>query len=236
MRLADEAFAPGTDLGESNQVFEKLLEAREFRANAIPPRLRVPLGERRLTPRPSRRRADWIGPIRVPPDLSDKVTARHIAAKAKPRWCPAPPTRQGRRLCRRVRPGVRRAGRDQGRLRWRWPRHEGRRTIEDIPELIESATRRLSPRRSRRVLRGALPGPARHGRGAGHRRHPRPRRRRGTRDCSRSAASRSSSRRPRPRSRPTRSARRSTSPPSALQGGRGYYGAGMSSTWSARTA
>ncbi len=64
VRLADEAFALGGQTSaESYLDFAKLLDAAaKSGANADPPRLRLPVGERRLRPGRHRRRADLDRP------------------------------------------------------------------------------------------------------------------------------------------------------------------------------
>ena len=117
----------------------------------------------------------WIGP---PPEaiatLGDKVTARHIAEKVGAPLVPgtAEPghgRRRGRRLRRRARP----AHRDQGGVRRRRPRPEGRPHARRDPRAVRvgrpRGRRRLRPRR---VLRREVP------RQAPPRRDPVPRRRR----------------------------------------------------------
>ncbi len=129
VRLADEAFALGGQTSaESYLVFEKILDAAaKSGANAIHPGYGFLSENADFAQAVLDAGLIWIGPspqsIR---DLGDKVTARHIAAKAKAPLVPGTPDPvEERRRGRRVRQGVRRARRDQGRLRrWR-SRHEG---------------------------------------------------------------------------------------------------------------
>ena len=149
----------------------------------------------------------WIGPPPAAIDaLGDKVQARHIAA-ARRRPAGARHRRPGRvrRRGRRLRRGARPAGRDQGRLRRRRPRHEGRPHDRGDPRAVRLGDPRGGHRvRPRRVLRRALPRQAAPRRDPVPGRPARQRRRRlapATARCS--AATRSSSRRPPRRSSPT---------------------------------
>ncbi len=96
VRLADEAFALGGQTSaESYLVFEKLLEAAaKSGANAIHPGYGFLSENADFAQAVLDAGLIWIGPspqsIR---DLGDKVTARHIAARANAPLSPAPPTR-----------------------------------------------------------------------------------------------------------------------------------------------
>lgn len=130
VKLADEAFALGGQTSaESYLVFDKILDAAaKSGADAIHPGYGFLSENADFAQAVIDAGLIWIGPspqsIR---DLGDKVTARHIAEKAK---APMAARHQGpgqeRRRGRRVRQGIRRPGGHQGRFRWRWPRHEGR--------------------------------------------------------------------------------------------------------------
>ena len=96
VKLADEAFALGGQTSaESYLDFGKLLEAAEKSgANAIHPGYGFLSENADFAQAVIDAGLIWIGPspqsIR---DLGDKVTARHIAARPRPRSYPAPPTR-----------------------------------------------------------------------------------------------------------------------------------------------
>ena len=127
--LADEAFALGGQTSaESYLDFGKILDAAaKSGANAIHPGYGFLSENADFAQAVIDAGLIWIGPspqsIR---DLGDKVTARHIAARAQAPLVPG--TRrpgQGRRRGGGLRQRVRRADRDQGRLRRRWQGHEG---------------------------------------------------------------------------------------------------------------
>jgi acetyl-CoA/propionyl-CoA carboxylase, biotin carboxylase, biotin carboxyl carrier protein len=96
VRLADEAFALGGQTSaESYLDFAKILDAAaKSGANAIHPGYGFLSENADFAQAVIDAGLIWIGPspqsIR---DLGDKVTARHIAARRRPRWCPAPRTR-----------------------------------------------------------------------------------------------------------------------------------------------
>ena len=166
VRLADEAYAlggatPGRDLPGHRQAARRRRAQRRRRG---PPRLRVPRRERRLRPGGDRRRADLDRPAAA----GDRRPRRQGRGPAH--------RREGRRAA-----GPRHGGPGGGRRRGRSrsPTEHGlpiaikaafggggrglkvARTLEEIPELFESATREAVDRvRPRRVLRRALPGPA----------------------------------------------------------------------------
>ena len=184
VRLADEAFALGGQTSaESYLVFEKLLDAAsEVGRQRHPPRLRVPFGERRFRAGRARRRPDLdrAQPAVHPRPRRQGHRPPHRRAGRRPAGARHVRSGQGRRRGRRVRQGVRRPGRDQGRVRRRRPRHEGGPHHRGDPRAVRFG----DPRgrlgvRPRRVLRRALPGQAAPRRGAGDRRHARQRRRRG---------------------------------------------------------
>lgn len=183
VRAADEAFALGGDTPATSYLdMAKVLQAaKDAGADAVHPGYGFLSENAEFAQAVLDAGLIWIGP---PPqairDLGDKVAARHIAQRAG-----APlvsrHARPGlrRRRGRRVRAGARAADRDQGRLRWRRSRSEGRADPGRGPR----AVRLRRPRgrrglRSRRVLRGALPrqAPARRDPVPG--RHPRERGRR----------------------------------------------------------
>jgi acetyl-CoA/propionyl-CoA carboxylase biotin carboxyl carrier protein len=145
VRLADEAFALGGQTSaESYLEFEQAARrGRQVRRRTRSTRLRLPVGERRLRAGRHRRGLIWIGPspqsIR---DLGDKVTARHIAAKAKAPLVPGTPepvkdadeiVASPRSTACRSRSRRRSAAAAAGM--------KVARTIEEIPELFDSATR-----------------------------------------------------------------------------------------------
>ena len=107
----------------------------------------------------------WIGPSPEAIDaLGDKVKARHIAARAgAPLVAGHPRPGRGRRRGRRVREGARPAGRDQGGVRRRRPRPQGRPHARGDPRAVRVG----DPRgrrgvRPRRVLRRAYLDKPRH--------------------------------------------------------------------------
>ncbi len=206
VRLADEAFALGGQTSaESYLVFDKILDAAaKSGANAIHPGYGFLSENADFAQAVIDAGLIWIGPspqsIR---DLGDKVTARHIAARAEAPLVPGTtdPVKDADEVVAfaeeyGVPVAIKAAFGGGGRGM------KVARTIEEIPELFDSATREaVAGVRPRRVLRRALPRQAAPRRGPGHRRHstatsssPAP----ATARCS--AASRSSSRRPRPRS------------------------------------
>ena len=94
--LADEAFALGGQTSaESYLNFDKILDAaKKSGANAIHPGYGFLSENGDFAEAVINAGLIWIGPspqsIR---DLGDKVTARHIAERARPRWLRAPRTR-----------------------------------------------------------------------------------------------------------------------------------------------
>ncbi|MCV7315548.1 acetyl/propionyl/methylcrotonyl-CoA carboxylase subunit alpha [Mycolicibacillus parakoreensis] len=145
VRLADEAFALGGQTSaESYLVFEKLLEAAEKSgANAIHPGYGFLSENADFAEAVIDAGLIWIGPspqsIR---DLGDKVTARHIAARAKAPLVPgtADPVKDADEVVafaqeHGVPVAIKAAFGGGGRGM------KVARTIEEIPELFESATR-----------------------------------------------------------------------------------------------
>lgn len=145
VRLADEAFALGGQTSaESYLVFEKLLEAAEKSgANAIHPGYGFLSENADFAQAVIDAGLIWIGPspqsIR---DLGDKVTARHIAARAKAPLVPgtADPVKDADEVVafakeHGVPVAIKAAFGGGGRGM------KVARTIEEIPELFESATR-----------------------------------------------------------------------------------------------
>ena len=146
VRLADEAFALGGQTSaESYLVFDKLLDAAaKSGANAIHPGYGFLSRERRLRAgRASTPGLIWIGPspqsIR---DLGDKVTARHIAAKAQAPLVPGTPepVKDADEIVAFAKEygvpiAIKAAFGGGGRGM------KVARTIEEIPELFDSATR-----------------------------------------------------------------------------------------------
>ncbi len=117
-----------TDLG---RVVPRLRQAprrgREVRRRRDPPRLRLPLRERRLRAGRHRRRPDLDRPEPAVDPRPRRQGHRPPHRRARQGAAGARHPRPGeeRRRGRRVRQGVRPADRDQGGLRRRWPRHEG---------------------------------------------------------------------------------------------------------------
>lgn len=145
VRLADEAFALGGQTSaESYLVFEKLLEAAEKSgANAIHPGYGFLSENADFAQAVIDAGLIWIGPspqsIR---DLGDKVTARHIAARAKAPLVPGTPdpVKDADEVVafaneHGVPVAIKAAFGGGGRGM------KVARTIEEIPELFESATR-----------------------------------------------------------------------------------------------
>jgi acetyl-CoA/propionyl-CoA carboxylase biotin carboxyl carrier protein len=145
VRLADEAFALGGQTSaESYLVFEKLLDAAEKSgANAIHPGYGFLSENADFAQAVIDAGLIWIGPspqsIR---DLGDKVTARHIAAKAKAPLVPgtAEPAKDADEIIAFAKEfgvpiAIKAAFGGGGRGM------KVARTIEEIPELFDSATR-----------------------------------------------------------------------------------------------
>ncbi len=85
VRAADEAFALGGDTPATSylDIAKVLQAAKDSGADAIPPGLRLPVGERRVRPGGPGRRPDLDRPApQAIRDLGDKVAARHIAQRA----------------------------------------------------------------------------------------------------------------------------------------------------------
>ena len=111
-------------------VIDKVIDvAAAVRRRRRPPRLRLPVRERRLRPGRHRRRADLDRPVPAgdPRPRRQGDRPAHRASAPARRWSPGtkdPVT--GRRRGGRVRRGARPADRDQGRLRRRRARPEDR--------------------------------------------------------------------------------------------------------------
>ena len=183
VRLADEAFALGGQTSaESYLDFDKLLDAAEKSgANAIHPGYGFLSENADFAQAVIDAGLIWIGPspqsIR---DLGDKVTARHIAARAKAPLVPGTPdpVKNADEVVAFAKEyGV--PDRDQGGVRRRRPRHEGGPHHRGDPRAVRVGHPRGGRGvRPRRVLRRALPGQAAPRRGPGDRRPARQRRRR----------------------------------------------------------
>lgn len=183
VRLADEAFALGGQTSaESYLVFDKILDAAaKSGANAIHPGYGFLSENADFAQAVLDAGLIWIGPspqsIR---DLGDKVTARHIAAKANAPLVPGTPdpVKDANEILAFAKEhglpiAIKAAFGGGGRGM------KVARTLEEIPELFDSATREAVAAFGRgEVLRRALPGQAAPRRGPGHRRHARQRRRR----------------------------------------------------------
>ena len=183
VRLADEAFALGGQTSaESYLDFGKMLDAAaKSGANAIHPGYGFLSENADFAQAVIDAGLIWIGPspqsIR---DLGDKVTARHIAARAQAPLVPGTPdpVKDADEVVAFAKEygvpvAIKAAFGGGGRGM------KVARSIEEIPELFESATREaVGGVRPRRVLRRALPRQAAPRRGAGDRRPARQRRRR----------------------------------------------------------
>ncbi len=162
VKAADEAYAlGGTTAAETYLVIDKLLDvARRSGADAVHPGYGFLSENADFAQAVIDAGLTWIGP---PPaairDLGDKVSARHIAARAGAPQVrgTADPVDRGRRG-RGLRRGGRPADRDQGRLRRRRARPEGRPHHGGDPRALRlggpRGGRRLRPGR---VLRRAVP-------------------------------------------------------------------------------
>ena len=182
VRLADEAYALGgrhrrRDVPAHRQADRRRRPRRRRRG---PPRLRLPLRERRLRPGRARRRADLDRPDPAGDPRPRRQGDRPAHRPAGRRPAGRRHARAGHRAGRggRVRPGARPAGRDQGGLRRRRPRAQGGPHPRGDPGPARVGDPRGGRRvRPRRVLRRALPRPAPARRGAGARRPARQRHR-----------------------------------------------------------
>ena len=123
---------------------------RQVRRQRDPPRLRIPVRERRFRPGRARRRADLdrAQPAVDPRPRRQGHRPPHRRARAGPAGARHPGPGQGRRRGGRVRQGVRRADRDQGRVRRRRPRHEGRPHHRGDPRAVRLGHPRGRRRRS----------------------------------------------------------------------------------------
>ena len=182
VRIADEAFAlSGSTPKDSYLDMAKLLDvAARSGADAVHPGYGFLSENADFAQAVIDAGLTWIGPTpQAIRDLGDKVTARHIALKVgRPPGAGHQGTGRRGRRGGRVRPGARPAGGDQGRLRRRWPRPQGRAHPGGDPRAVRIGGARGGHRlRPRRVLRRAVPGPAPARRGAGAGRPARHRRR-----------------------------------------------------------
>ena len=165
VRAADEAFALGGDTPATSylDIGKVLAAAAKSGADAVHPGYGFLSENADFAQAVLDAGLTWIGP---PPqairDLGDKVAARKIAQRAGAPLVAGtadPVVRRGRG--RRVRRGARPAGRDQGGVRRRRPRPEGRPHARGDPGAVRVGGPRGRRRvRPRRVLRRALPGPA----------------------------------------------------------------------------
>lgn len=129
VKLADEAFALGGQTSaESYLVFDKILDAaKKSGADAIHPAT-VSSPRTPTSPRPSSTRTSSGSVRHRSPSATSATRSQHAISQnaRRRRWQPAPTDPVKRRRGRRIRQGIRRPGCDQGCLRWRWTRHEGR--------------------------------------------------------------------------------------------------------------
>ncbi len=184
VRVADEAYAlGGTTPADSYLLQDRLIEvAKAAGADAVHPGYGFLAENARLrADRSSTPALTWIGPGPAAIDsLGDKVKARHIALAANAPLVPGTTdpvagTRRGRRLRARARA----AGGDQGRVRRRRARPEGRAHPRGDPRAVRVRGARGGHRvRARRVLRRTLPRPPAARGDPVPGRHPRHRRRR----------------------------------------------------------
>ena len=167
VRYADEAYAlGGQTAAESYLNTEAILDAiRKSGADGVHPGYGFFSENADFARAVTAAGVTWIGP---PPEaievMGDKISSRLAAERSRGRERARHDDADHRReRDRRVRRGVRLPDRDQGRVRRRRPRHEGRaRAPRTRQSAFDSAAARSAGvLRAGRVLHGALPHPAR---------------------------------------------------------------------------